>query len=114
MTDGPRYPCRGQAEAFGIVRHVSLRRCSTDFLSHWDRSGLDLAQGGRSVVPGIHDHRASRVGWRERTAGAVAQETVERLLDLLLDPVRTAIAHLRMLRAGMDDVDAARFGFFRR
>ena len=53
-----------------------------------------------SVVAGIADHWLLGIGGCEFAAGAIPKEAIERSLDLLFYRVRTAVAHVVVLRTG--------------
>src|SRR6185312_17571716 len=64
--------------------------------------------GARSI---FGNERLIGLRRREFAAGAPApQKLIKRRLDLLLDRVRSAVAHFGMLELGMDDIDAVLLG----
>src|SRR5665213_100426 len=64
--------------------------------------------GARSI---FGNQRLVGIRRRQFAAGAPAtQKLIERRLDLLLDRVRSAVAHFGVLEFGMDDIDVVLLG----
>ena len=63
-----------------------------------------------SVVAGIANHLLCGIGECE-FVGANPKEAIEPRLDLSFYRVRTTVAHVVVLRAGVDDIDDVRAGY---
>src|ERR1700738_2969647 len=108
----------GKAGMEFLRRHRLARERSLRNIWNFKRSADRLARprqartASRPHGPGIRNDQFICIRWPQIAAAVLAQELVQRVLDLRLDAVRAPVAHVSVLGVRSDYIDARFLGVF--